>query len=177
MSKIIIKAALYNGKIEEAKNKYYLHTVHTETVSFSQLIKHITEHGTSFNRGTVMGVMLQAIDCIKELVMDSKKVELGDMGTFYVAVHSTGSDDRKDCTIDTIENVYIRFQPSRAADAMLDSKSLRRIAKFNNLESTYVAETGDDSGSSSSGSSSSGSGNSGSGGGSDSGEMPLTPQP
>ena len=77
-----------NVKTSEFYKKWYAKAKHTETVSFDELIEHMTSHNIGFPRGVVQGVMMSFVDCLLELVAQSKKVQLGDLGTFYLNINS-----------------------------------------------------------------------------------------
>ena len=74
---------VYQNTKEGTENylKWYARAKHTETVTFSQLITHMTEHNIGYPRGVVTGVMMSFVDCLLEIVAQSKKVQLGDLGT------------------------------------------------------------------------------------------------
>ena len=61
---------------------------HIDTVTFDELITHMANHNVGFPRGVVSGVMMSFVDCLLELVAQSKKVQLGDLGTFYLNLTS-----------------------------------------------------------------------------------------
>ena len=58
---------------------WYAKAKHIDTVTFDELITHMANHNVGFPRGVVSGV---------ELVAQSKKVQLGDLGTFYLNLTS-----------------------------------------------------------------------------------------
>lgn len=123
-----------NATNENVNGKYYARAVATETLSFDDFIEHIVSHGSVYDRGTVSGIMYQMLDCLRELVMDSKKVKFGDFGTFYVSLKSKSAESEEAFTLDNIEGVFLRFATARTARAALDSKSLRKAAKFKSID-------------------------------------------
>ena len=71
-----------------AYKKWYAKAKHIDTVTFDELITHMANHNVGFPRGVVSGVMMSFVDCLLELVAQSKKVQLGDLGTFYLNLTS-----------------------------------------------------------------------------------------
>ena len=67
---------------------WYAKAKHIDTVTFDELITHMANHNVGFPRGVVSGVMMSFVDCLLELVAQSKKVQLGDLGTFYLNLTS-----------------------------------------------------------------------------------------
>ena len=76
-----------NVKTSQSYKKWYAKAKHTDTVSFEELIDHMASHNIGFPRGVVQGVMMSFVDCLLELVAESKKVQLGDLGTFYLNIN------------------------------------------------------------------------------------------
>ena len=56
------------------------------TVSFDDFITHIANHNSPYSRGVIKGVMTDAFDCLKELLLDGKNVRLADIGLFSVGI-------------------------------------------------------------------------------------------
>ena len=67
---------------------WYAKAKHIDTVTFDELITHMSNHNVGFPRGVVSGVMMSFVDCLLELVAQSKKVQLGDFGTLYLNLTS-----------------------------------------------------------------------------------------
>ncbi len=70
-----------------------------------------------------------------EQLLEGKKVQFGDLGTFYLSVRSNGADDEEKFNLGTdIKGLYLRFQPSRRDINDLSSKSLKKRATFMNVK-------------------------------------------
>ena len=96
-----------------AYKKWYARAKHTETVSFDKLIEHMTDHNIGYPRGIIQGVMMSFVDCLLELVAQSKKVQFGELGTFYLNLKSKSVDKYEDFTADSIEGCGLRFLASQ----------------------------------------------------------------
>ncbi len=150
MSNILYKLVKFtNEKNEAAFGKYYAHAVATETLSFDEFIEHIISHGSVYDRGTVQGIMYQMLDCLVELLLDSKKIRFGDLGTFYLSLKSEGVEDEKNFSVgENINGLRLRFMANRSQKVALDSKSLRKKASFKSVKelTENPAETSDSGG-------------------------------
>ena len=83
--------------------------------------------------------MTQMLDCLKELMLDSKKVKFGEFGTFYASIRSKGADDLDKFNVgEHITGVCMRFLPARSEGN--DSISLRRAAQFKSTAEMANAE-------------------------------------
>lgn len=144
MSKLITRKYKNNVEGSTAFGKTYGRIVHTETLTTNEFANHISDHGSPFDRATIIGVLTAACDCLVELCLDSKKVRLGDLGTFYLSAESTGEDQASDYSADNIVKVHLRFLPNKSKSYPLDSVSMRKKASFIGLERMGTSVTDDD---------------------------------
>lgn len=130
MAKLITRKYKNNNRTSTAFGKWYGRFVYTETVSTEEFAQHISNHGSPFDRATILGVLMVACDCLVELVKDSKRVRLGDLGTFYLSPETEGSETEKDFTAENVKKVHLRFWPNQKHSYALDSTSIRKVASF-----------------------------------------------
>ena len=130
MSKLITRKYKNNNEKSSAYGKWYGRFVYTETLSTEEFAKHISNHGSPFDRATILGVLMAACDCLVELVKDSKRVRLGDLGTFYLSPNTSGSETEEGFTADNVLKVHLRFWPNQSQAYPLDSTSLRKETSF-----------------------------------------------
>lgn len=130
MAKLLTKKYKNNNSESSAYNKTYGRFVYTETISTDEFAAHISSHGSPFDRATVMGVLASACDCLLEMTLDSKRVRLGDLGTFYMSAESEGVESEEDFGSSNIKKVHLRFLPNMKHSYALDSVSNRRKASF-----------------------------------------------
>ena len=136
MARLIYRTkTIVNSKDADLNGKVYAKAVTTETLSFQDFIEHVISHGSVYDRGTVQGIMLQMVDCMKELMLDSKKIWLGDLGVFYLSLKNKSAADLDSFNIsDNVVGVRVKFRANQGKTAGLDSKSIRKQAKFINIE-------------------------------------------
>ena len=87
---------LSNPADKNSEKKVYAYAQVRETLTLNQLAKHISSHGSPYTRDVVQGVMIAAVDCIREQLLQGNKVQLGEMGAFSVAFQSEGVSDAND---------------------------------------------------------------------------------
>lgn len=114
---------------EEDPAKAYAKAQMSELMSFNKFVKHISGHNGVFSRGTVRGVILDMCECLVEMLLDGKKVQLGELGNFWISLESLGALSAKEFTADNITGVNIVFTPGE------DFENLRGRAEFNNVAS------------------------------------------
>lgn len=129
------------NKNSENYKKWYARAKHTETVSFEELIEHMTSHNIGFPRGIVQGVMMSFVDCLLELVAESKKVQLGDLGTFYLNISSKPAEKYEDFNAnENIEGCGLRFIASQTTSKNdLSRAAFSSVISYRNFNSLLAA--------------------------------------
>ena len=133
MSKIIYDVYQNANETSAAYGKFYGRIVHTETLNTRKLAKHIAEHGSVFTQDVVEGVLTKAETCIVEMLLESKKVKLEGLGTFYLMAENKkgGAPSlEKFNPKSTFNGLHIRFLPDSSSDTQLNSKDVLAKATF-----------------------------------------------
>ena len=80
------------------QNKYYARAFHDETIGLEELAEHMSNHNTPYSKGTIHGVLKDMVACVRELLLDSKKVKLDDLAIFSLGLTSRPADSPADFT-------------------------------------------------------------------------------
>lgn len=132
---VLIKVTEVTSPKSIACGKHFGHVVTTETMSYQQLCKHMAEHNSVYGEDVCTGVATKLKNCILEQLLEGKKVEFGDLGTFYLAVNTIGATKEEDFNMGAnIKGLYLRFAPSRKDINDLSSKALKKRASFMNAK-------------------------------------------
>ena len=118
---------------ETAAPKAYAKAQMRENMSFSDFVNHIASHNGVFSRGTVKGVLSDAVSCIVEQLLNGNKVQLGELGNFWISLSSEGAETQEKFSSSNIKAVNIVFTPGG------DFENLRDRATFN-LVASRVAQ-------------------------------------
>ena len=174
MSKILYE--VYQNDIKDSESamygKWYARLKSIETLSTTKLAKHISEHGSVYTQDVVEGVMTKFKNCLLEMLLESKKVKIAGLGTFYLTAECEkgGADKEADFNVNQhLKALHIRFLPDQTAEDNISSREFIKKAEFVNVKSFLSSgnsdEEGDGSGNggTNGGSEQSGSGESGSG--------------
>jgi predicted histone-like DNA-binding protein len=133
MSKIIYDVYKNTNEQNVSFGKYFGRIVHTETLNTRKLAKHIADHGSVYTEDVVSGVLTKAEACIVEMLLESKKVKLEGLGTFYLMAENKKGGA---VSIDkfnpktTFSGLHIRFLPDQGDEAGLNSKDVLSKATF-----------------------------------------------
>lgn len=89
-------AAKPNPMDREADPKFYASAQCKGVMNLDKFAKHIATHGCVYQRADIAAVLTMAVDCLHEMLMSGYKVELGDMGAFYLSLSSEGTETAKE---------------------------------------------------------------------------------
>ena len=139
MSKILYE--VYKNDIKDSASvmygKYYARLKSIETMSMTKLAKHISEHGSVFTEDVVEGVMKKFKTCLLEMLLESKKVKVAGLGTFYLTAECTkgGADKEEDFNVNQhLKALHIRFLPDQTQEDNLSSREFLKKAEFVNIK-------------------------------------------
>ena len=103
-----------NSKMPKCYGRWYAEMKHTETLNTRKMAQHISEHGSVYTSDVVMGVMEKFRSCLIEQLLESKKVKIDGLGTFYTTIEGSGVDDAADFSLQkNIKALHIRFLPEQ----------------------------------------------------------------
>ena len=135
MSVLYKKYQNQNSK-SRAYQKWYGKSVAMKTMSYRELVKHIAEHNTVYGEDVCLGVANKLQKCILEQLMESKKVQFGELGTFYLSMSTEGAESKDKFAVgQNVKGLFLRFAPSRTDVNNLSSKMLKKQATFQDVES------------------------------------------
>ena len=100
-----------NPMNENDPQKAYASIQYAERVKLPQLAQHIMEHGSPYTRDMIVGVTAALIDCMREFLIEGHKVELDDLGTFYVTISNKAAKSIKEFTAANIEDAWVEYEP------------------------------------------------------------------
>lgn len=118
----------HNPADTTAEPKAYARAQMRENISFPKFLSHIVAHGSEYSRGTVYGVVTDICSCIIELLLDGNKVQLGDLGTFWISLGCEGTESMESFTSKNIKEVKIVFTPGEDFDNLVHKASFNLVA-------------------------------------------------
>ena len=121
------------------KKKWYATAVTDREVDFEGFVSHISDHGSPYSRGTIHGVLMDALDHLQELILDGKSVRLSDLGLFSIGMTSKAEDTKEKVTAASVEGVHLIVRNTKS----WSNSELRKKCKIQE----YGGYTGTDEGS------------------------------
>ena len=171
MAKILYEVKQNQNEHNAAFGKWYAQIKSLETLNTRKLANHISEHGSIYTPDVVYGVLEKFRSCLVEMLLESKKVKIEGLGTFYCTLENqkNGALKKEDFNVNKhLKALHIRFLPEQTTEENISSREFLKKAEFINIES-FLKSDESENGGNSTGDSNSGS-NTGDNGGSNTGD-------
>ena len=120
------------------KKLRYATVVTDREMNFEEFVDHISSHNSPYSRGTVHGVMMDMLDCLKELILDGKSVRLGDLGLFSIGMSSRGEVSRDKVTSASVQDIHLLVKNTKN----WSNSELKKLCKI----TAYDARGGEEDG-------------------------------
>ena len=108
----------------EKQNAYAI-AQYADVMTIEKFAKHISTHGCVYSRADISAILYMAVDCMREQLLEGKKIRLGDLGDFSVSLTSKGAENAKAFTTQNITGVNVVW------DCGQEFKNLLADAEFN----------------------------------------------
>ena len=161
MAKILYEVKQNQNSFSAAFGKWYAQIKNLETLNTRKLANHISEHGSIYTPDVVYGVLEKFRSCLIEMLLNSKKVKIEGLGTFYCTLENqkNGALKKEDFNVNKhLKALHIRFLPEQTTEENISSREFLKQAEFVNVDSLLKSEQSE---STSGGSQSGNGGNSG----------------
>ena len=133
-AKARIKKAIEDGKepdkadtelVKTEVQKAYAIAQYTDVMNIEKFARHISSHGSVYSRADISAILYLAVDCMREQLLEGKKIRLGDLGDFSINLSSKGADSADKFSAQNITGVNVVWEPG------IEFKSLLADAEFN----------------------------------------------
>ena len=154
MAKILYEVKQNQNSFSAAFGKWYAQIKNLETLNTRKLANHISEHGSIYTPDVVYGVLEKFRSCLLEMLLNSKKVKIEGLGTFYCTLENQkkGALKKEDFNVNKhLKALHIRFLHEQAAEENISSREFLKKAEFINIDSLLLKEEEDTEGSDSQG--------------------------
>ena len=119
------------------KELWYATVVTDREMNFEEFVDHISSHNSPYSRSTVHGVMMDMLDCLKELILDGKSVRLGDLGLFSIGMSSRGEVSRDKVTSASVEGIHLLVKNTKN----WSNSELKKLCKITAYDARGGEET------------------------------------
>ena len=143
MAKILYEVKQNQNSYSAAFGKWYAQIKNLETLNTRKLANHISEHGSIYTPDVVYGVLEKFRSCLLEMLLNSKKVKIEGLGTFYCTLENQkkGALKKEDFNPNKhLKALHIRFLPEQTAEENISSREFLKKAEFINIDSLLMKE-------------------------------------
>ena len=98
---------------------------YADVMTIEKFAKHISTHGCVYSRADISAILYLAVDCMREQLLEGKKIRLGDLGDFSVSLQSKGAESAESFSAQNITAVNVVW------DCGPEFKNLLADAEFN----------------------------------------------
>ena len=138
MAKILYEVKRNQNSYSQAYGKWYAQIKSLETLNTRKLANHISEHGSIYTPDVVYGVLEKFRSCLVEMLLESKKVKIEGLGTFYCTLENqkNGAQKKEDFNVNKhLKALHIRFLPEQTTEENISSREFLKKAEFINIDS------------------------------------------
>ena len=172
MAKIFYLLKQNKVKNSKIQGKWFAHGKSVEVMNTRKMANHIAEHGSIYTPDVVFGVLEKFRSCLLEMLLNSRRVKIDGLGTFFTTIENEpgGVAKKEDFSPQkNLKALHIRFMPDQEAETNISSREFIKKAEFVSAESFAGSLVDDTPTSGSNTSGNSGNQSSNTGGGDDSG--------
>ena len=133
MARIIYQKYQNKNRDSAAFGKWFARLKSMETLNTRKLAQHISEHGSIYTPDVVFGVLEKFRSCLVEMLLNSRKVKIDGLGTFYPTMECTkggAATEDKFNTNEHVQGIHIRFLPETAQEQNLSSREFLKKCSF-----------------------------------------------
>ena len=129
-----IKAAQAKGETPSAEDVALVKTEkqhafavaqYAEVMTIEKFARHIATHGCVYSRADISAILYLAVDCMREMLLNGRKIRLGDLGDFSVTLASKGAETAEKFSAANITGMNVVW------DCGQEFKNLLADAEFN----------------------------------------------
>ena len=138
MAKIFYEVRQNKNEKSSIKGKWFAHSKSVETMNTRKLAKHISEHGSVYTTDVVFGVLEKFRSCLVEMLLESKRVKIDGLGTFFTTLENEpgGAAKKEDFSVaKNLKALHIRFMPEQEQEMNISSREFIKKAEFINVDS------------------------------------------
>ena len=103
---------LYLSKVTESSEseqagKLYARVSYKETLNVQDMAHHMAEHNTMFSEGSITGILIDFVKCVREQVLMGNTVKIDNLAIFKATVESNGLETMYDPDTDKVASATI----------------------------------------------------------------------
>ncbi|MCD8304733.1 MAG: hypothetical protein LUC86_07920 [Prevotellaceae bacterium] len=115
---------------KKSKKKLYAAAQCLGVCTTKQLMKLASKRSKSCDEPLVGAVLDTVAKCVKEMLLQGMRVNMGDLGTLYCVINGTGADTPEDFTVaGNIRGLTVRWEPSKYFENLHREAKYKRVPR------------------------------------------------
>lgn len=106
MIELYLSKVTENSETEQA-GKYYARVSYKQTMGVQEMAHHMAEHNTMFSEGSITGILIDFVKCVREMVMMGNTVKIDNLAIFKATVEANGLEALYDAENDKVAQASI----------------------------------------------------------------------
>ena len=138
MAKIFYELRQNKNSLSKIFGKWFAHSKTIEVLNTRKMAQHISEHGSVYTPDVVYGVLEKFRSCLIEMLLDSKRVKIDGLGTFFTTLENEKGGAvsvDKFSVSSNLKALHIRFLPEQEQEMNISSREFFKKAEFINIDS------------------------------------------
>ena len=138
MAKIFYELRQNKNSLSKIFGKWFAHSKTIEVLNTRKMAQHISEHGSIYTPDVVYGVLEKFRTCLIEMLLDSKRVKIDGLGTFFTTIENEkgGAISADKFSVSSnLKALHIRFLPEQEQEMNISSREFFKKAEFINIDS------------------------------------------
>ena len=106
MIELYLSKVTENSELETA-GKYYARVDYKQTMGVQDMAHHMAEHNTMFSEGSITGILIDFVKCVREMVLMGNTVKIDNLAIFKATVEGNGLETMYDAETDKVATATI----------------------------------------------------------------------
>ena len=102
-----------NPTDKDAAKKAYANAQYSQVMTLDKFCYHIASHGCVYSRADIQAILILAVDCLREQLLNGQQIQMGDLGVFSNSIRSLGAHSMAEFTVENITEVNVLWAPGR----------------------------------------------------------------
>jgi hypothetical protein len=103
---------LYLSKVTETSEseqagKYYARVSYKQVLDVKAMAHHMAEHNTMFSEGSITGILIDFVKCVREQVLNGNTVKIDNLAIFKATVEANGLETLYDADADKVASASL----------------------------------------------------------------------
>ena len=114
MIELYLSKVTENSETEKAGN-YYARVSYKQTMNVQDMAHQMAEHNTMFSEGSITGILIDFVKCVREQVLIGNTVKIDNLAIFKATVEANGLEELRSQSV--WHSVFDTFNATRLAIA------------------------------------------------------------